>query len=39
MSYKSWITVLQLKFFFVVSQGITDSESRYIFIDIGGYGK
>ena len=39
MSYKSWITVLQLQFFSVVSQGVADSESRFNFIDIGGYGK
>ena len=40
MSYKSWITVLQLKTnFSVVLQGVVDSESRFIFTDIGAYGK
>ena len=40
MSYKSWVTVLQLQTFFsVVLQGVADSESRFIFIDIGAYGK
>jgi hypothetical protein len=40
MSYKSWITLLQLQtFFYVVSQDIADSESRLIFIDIGAFGK
>jgi hypothetical protein len=40
MSYKIWITVLQLqKFFSIVLKGVVDSESRSIFIDIGAYGK
>ena len=40
MSYKSWVTVLQLHTIFsVVLQGVADSESRFIFIDIGAYGK
>ena len=42
MSYKSWVTVLQLQtifFFPVVLQGVADYESRFIFIDIGAYGK
>ena len=40
MSYKSWITVLQLKTnFSVVLQGVVDSESRLIFIDIGAFVK
>jgi hypothetical protein len=38
MSYKSWVTVLQLQFFSVVLQGVTDSESRFIFIDMAAYG-
>ena len=41
MSYTSWITVLQLQRFFlsVVSQGVADSGSRFIFIDKGAFGK
>jgi len=41
MSYKSWVTVLWLQtiFFSVVLQGVADSESRFIFIDIGAYGQ
>jgi len=40
MSYKSWITVLQLQTIFsVVLQGVADSESTFIFIDIGANGK
>ena len=41
MSYTSWITVLQLQRFFlsVVSQGVADSRSRFIFIDKGAFGK
>ena len=39
MPYKSWVTVLQLQFFSVVLQGFADSESRFISIDIGAYGK
>jgi len=39
MSYKSWITVLQSQFFSVVLQGVADPESRFIFIDIGAFGK
>ena len=41
MSYKSWVTVLQLQtiFFSIVLQGVADYESRFIFIDIGAYGK
>jgi len=38
MSYKSWITVLQLQFF-IVLQAVADSESRFVFIDIGANGK
>ena len=39
MSYKCWVTVLQLQFFPTVLQGVADSESRFIFIDIVAYGK
>jgi hypothetical protein len=40
MSYKSWITVLQLQtIFFTVLHVVVDSESRFIFVDIGAYGK
>jgi len=41
MSYKSWITVLRLQtnFFSVVLQVVTDTEIRYILIDVGAYGK
>ena len=39
MSYKSWPSVLQLQFFPVVLQSVADSESRFILIDIGAYGK
>lgn len=40
MYYKSWITVLQLQTFFsIVLQGVADSESRFISIDIGAFGK
>ena len=41
MSYKSWITVLQLQtiFFFYSVTGIADSESKLILIDIGANGK
>ena len=42
MSHKSWVTVLQLQTMFpppVVLQSVVDSESRFIFIDIGAYGK
>ena len=39
MSYTSWIIVLQLQSSFTVLQGVADSESRFIFIDTGAYGK
>ena len=41
MSYKSWITALQSQknLFSVVLQGVLDSESRLIFIDVGAFGK
>jgi len=39
MLYKSWVTVLQLQLSPVVLQGVADSESRLIFMDIGAYGK
>ena len=40
MSYKSWITVLQLHtIFFIVLQVVADSKSRFVFIDIGANGK
>jgi hypothetical protein len=39
MSYKSWVTLLQLQFFSIVLEGVADSESRFIFVDIGAYGK
>jgi hypothetical protein len=40
MSYKSWITLLQLqKIFSLVLRGAADSESRFIFTDIDTYGK
>ena len=40
MSYKSWVTVLQLQTVFpVILQDVADSESRFIFIDIGAYVK
>ena len=39
MSYKSWITVLQLQTFFILLQDVADSESRFFLIDIGVYGK
>ena len=35
-----WITVLQLQTLFpIVLKGVEDSESRFIFVDIGAYGK
>ena len=41
MLYKSWVTVLQLQTIppSVVLQGVADSESRFIFVDVGAYGK
>jgi hypothetical protein len=39
LSYKCWVTVLQLQFFSIVLQGVADSESRFIFTDKGVYGK
>jgi len=40
MSYKSWLPIWQLQTIFsVVLQGVSDSESRFIFIDIAVYGK
>ena len=39
MSYKSRVTVLQLQFFPVVLQGVSDSESKLISVDIDAYGK
>ena len=40
MSYKSWATVFNYKqSISIVLQGVADSESRFIFIDIGAYGK
>jgi hypothetical protein len=39
MSYKSWITVLQLHTIFIVLQVVADSKSRFVFIDIGAKGK
>jgi hypothetical protein len=40
VSYKSWITLLQLQFFFPTKlQVVADSENRFILIDIGAYGK
>jgi hypothetical protein len=37
MSYKSWVTVLQLQFFSTVLQGAADSENPIIFLDVGDY--
>ena len=40
MSYKSWVTfTITNSFFSLVLQGIADSESKFIFIDISAYGK
>ena len=41
MSYKIWISVLQLQpiFFSVVLQSVANSENRFIFIDAGAYDK
>jgi hypothetical protein len=39
MSYKSRVTVSQLQKKSIVLQGVADSESRFIFIDTGAYGK
>ena len=42
MPYKSWVTVLQLQTIFfspIMLQGVADSESRFIFIDLGAFGK
>ena len=43
MSYKCWVTILQLQIIFFFSPrsitSVADSECRVIFIDVGAYGK